>query len=129
LRPFHQSGLGTRDEVYFVAQYSIEKMAYAVAEGARRAGATADVKRVPQNVPAHNAKAFSFHFKLDQPASISHGKRACELRRDSRRRADALFAGAGRHLQAQSEKGGTLVSARQNDRESDLKGTVGRANS
>jgi len=41
-------------------------MAYAVAEGARRPGATADAKRVPENVPADIAKAF--HFKLNQPS-------------------------------------------------------------
>jgi NAD(P)H dehydrogenase (quinone) len=47
----------------------IEKMAYAVAEGAREAGATVDVKRVAENVPEEMAKAS--HFKLDQPASIA----------------------------------------------------------
>src|SRR5271166_2722108 len=55
--------------LYYSSFGHIEQMAYAVAEGARRAGATADVKRVPENVPAEIAKAF--HFKLDQPAPIA----------------------------------------------------------
>jgi NAD(P)H dehydrogenase (quinone) len=44
-------------------------MAYAVAEGARGAGARVDVKRVPENVPEEIAKAS--YFKLDQPAPIA----------------------------------------------------------
>ncbi len=44
-------------------------MAHAVAEGARSAGATADVKRVPETVPEEIAKAS--YFKLDQPAPIA----------------------------------------------------------
>jgi NAD(P)H dehydrogenase (quinone) len=44
-------------------------MAYAVAEGARSAGATVDVKRVPETAPAEVAKAA--HFKLDQKAPIA----------------------------------------------------------
>ena len=55
--------------LYYSSFGHIEQMAYAVAEGARRAGATADVKRVPENVPAEVAKAS--HFKLDQPAPIA----------------------------------------------------------
>ena len=47
----------------------IKTMAYALAEGARGAGATLDVKRVPENVPEAVAKAA--HFKLDQPAPIA----------------------------------------------------------
>ena len=38
--------------LYYSSFGHIEQMAYAVAEGARRAGATTDVKRVPENVPA-----------------------------------------------------------------------------
>ena len=55
--------------LYYSSYGHIEKMAYAVAEGAREAGATVDVKRVPENIPEAIAKAS--HFKLDQPAPIA----------------------------------------------------------
>jgi NAD(P)H dehydrogenase (quinone) len=55
--------------LYYSSFGHIEQMAYAIAEGARQAGATVDVKRVPENVPAEIAEAF--HFKLDQPAPIA----------------------------------------------------------
>jgi NAD(P)H dehydrogenase (quinone) len=55
--------------LYYSSYGHIEKMAYAVAEGARKAGATVDVKRVPETVPEAVAKAS--HFKLDQPAPIA----------------------------------------------------------
>ena len=55
--------------LYYSSYGHIEKMAYAVAEGAREAGATVDVKRVPENVPEAIAKAS--YFKLDQPAPIA----------------------------------------------------------
>jgi NAD(P)H dehydrogenase (quinone) len=44
-------------------------MAQAVAEGARQAGASVDIKRVPELVPEQIAKAA--HFKLDQAAPIA----------------------------------------------------------
>ena len=47
----------------------IETMAKAVAEGAREAGATVDVKRVPETVPAELAKASGY--KLDQEAPVA----------------------------------------------------------
>jgi NAD(P)H dehydrogenase (quinone) len=47
----------------------VETMANAVAEGARGAGATVDIKRVPETVPQEAARAA--HFKLDQPAPIA----------------------------------------------------------
>ena len=47
----------------------IETMAKAVAEGAREAGATVDIKRVPETVPAELAKTFGY--KLDQEAPIA----------------------------------------------------------
>ena len=47
----------------------IETMAYAIAEGARAAGAEADVKRVPETVPDDIARAS--HYKLDQAAPIA----------------------------------------------------------
>ena len=55
--------------LYYSSYGHIEQMAYAVAEGARGAGATVDVKRVPENVPEEIAKAS--YFKLDQPAPIA----------------------------------------------------------
>ena len=55
--------------LYYSSYCHIEKMAYAVAEGAREAGAAVDVKRVPENAPEAIAKAS--HFKLDQPAPIA----------------------------------------------------------
>ena len=47
----------------------VETMAKAVAEGAREAGATVDIKRVPETVPEEVAKAA--HYKLDQEAPIA----------------------------------------------------------
>lgn len=47
----------------------IEAMAKAVAEGAREAGATVDIKRVPETVPAELAKASGY--KLDQEAPVA----------------------------------------------------------
>ncbi|KRB52048.1 NAD(P)H:quinone oxidoreductase [Phenylobacterium sp. Root700] len=47
----------------------IETMAKAVAEGAREAGATVDIKRVPETVPEELAKAS--HYKMDQDAPIA----------------------------------------------------------
>jgi len=55
--------------LYYSSYGHIEQMAYAQAEGARSAGATVDVKRVPENVPEEIARAS--HFKLDQPAPIA----------------------------------------------------------
>src|SRR5436305_922478 len=55
--------------LYYSAYGHIEKMANAVAEGAREAGASVDIKRVPELVPEAVAKAS--HFKLDQPAPVA----------------------------------------------------------
>ena len=55
--------------LYYSAYGHIEAMANAVADGAREAGATVDVKRVPELVPEAIAKAK--HFKLDQAAPLS----------------------------------------------------------
>jgi len=55
--------------LYYSAYGHIEQMAYAVAEGAKSAGAEVDVKRVPELVPADLAK--SSGFKLDQKAPIA----------------------------------------------------------
>src|ERR1700737_3844326 len=55
--------------LYYSAYGHIEAMANAVAEGAREAGATVDIKRVPELVPAEGAKASQY--KLDQPAPVA----------------------------------------------------------
>ena len=55
--------------LYYSSYGHIETMAQAVAEGARYAGATVDVKRVPETAPAEVAKAA--HFKLDQTAPVA----------------------------------------------------------
>ncbi|WP_112805187.1 NAD(P)H:quinone oxidoreductase type IV [Ensifer sp.] len=55
--------------LYYSAYGHIETMAYAVAEGAKSAGADVVVKRVPELVPEDVAKAS--HFKVDQAAPIA----------------------------------------------------------
>jgi NAD(P)H dehydrogenase (quinone) len=55
--------------LYYSTYGHIETMAYAVAEGAREAGAEAIVKRVPETVPTEIAR--TAQFKLDQPAPIA----------------------------------------------------------
>lgn len=55
--------------LYYSTYGHVEKMAEAVAEGARAGGATVDVKRVPETVPAEVAK--NGHFKLDQAAPVA----------------------------------------------------------
>jgi len=55
--------------LYYSAYGHIEKMAEAIAEGARNAGATVDIKRVPETVPEEIARAH--HFKLDQAAPVA----------------------------------------------------------
>ncbi|WP_297299886.1 NAD(P)H:quinone oxidoreductase [uncultured Methylovirgula sp.] len=55
--------------LYYSAYGHIEKMAEAIAAGAREAGAKVDIKRVPELVPPEVAEAS--HFKLDQPAPVA----------------------------------------------------------
>ncbi|WP_425996139.1 NAD(P)H:quinone oxidoreductase [Caulobacter sp. DWR1-3-2b1] len=55
--------------LYYSSYGHVEAMAQAVAEGAREAGATVDIKRVPETAPEAVAKAA--HFKLDQEAPIA----------------------------------------------------------
>ena len=55
--------------LYYSSYGHIETMAKAVAEGAREAGATVDIKRVPETAPEAVAKAA--HFKLDQDAPVA----------------------------------------------------------
>jgi len=55
--------------LYYSTYGHIETMANAVAEGARAAGATVDVKRVPETAPLDVAQ--KAHFKLDQAAPVA----------------------------------------------------------
>jgi NAD(P)H dehydrogenase (quinone) len=55
--------------LYYSSYGHIERMAQAVAEGAREAGAEVDIKRVPELVPEEIAR--KSHFKLDQAAPIA----------------------------------------------------------
>jgi NAD(P)H dehydrogenase (quinone) len=55
--------------LYYSAWGHMEAMAYAAEEGAKEAGATVTVKRVPELVPDDVAK--SMHYKLDQKAPIA----------------------------------------------------------
>ena len=55
--------------LYYSSYGHIEKMAEAVAQGARDAGAEVTVKRVPELVPEEVAR--KSHFKLDQAAPIA----------------------------------------------------------
>lgn len=54
--------------LYYSTYGHIEKMAQAVAEGAKSAGAQVDIKRVAETVPESIAK--ENHFKLEQAAPI-----------------------------------------------------------
>src|SRR5260370_9733638 len=54
--------------LYYSAYGHIETMANAVAEGAREAGATVDIKRVPELVPPDVAKAS--YYKVDQAPPV-----------------------------------------------------------
>jgi NAD(P)H dehydrogenase (quinone) len=71
--------------LYYSAYGHIETMAYAVAEGAKSAGADVTVKRVPELVPADVAKAS--YFKVDQAAEIATPDELANY--------DAIIFGAG----------------------------------
>ena len=55
--------------LYYSTYGHIEKMAEAVAAGAREGGATVDIRRVPETAPEEVARAA--HFKLDQAAPVA----------------------------------------------------------
>ena len=55
--------------LYYSAYGHIETMAEAVAQGARDAGASVDIKRVPELVPESVAR--DAHYKLDQKAAVA----------------------------------------------------------
>ena len=71
--------------LYYSAYGHIEAMAYAVAEGAKSAGADVTVKRVPELVPDDVARAS--YYKMDQKAEIAT---VAELENY-----DAIVVGAG----------------------------------
>lgn len=71
--------------LYYSSYGHIETMAYAVAEGAREAGAEVVVKRVPELVPAEIAQ--KSHFKMDQKAEIASPGELDQY--------DAIIVGAG----------------------------------
>jgi NAD(P)H dehydrogenase (quinone) len=71
--------------LYYSAYGHIETMAYAVAEGAKSAGADVTVKRVPELVPDDVAKAS--HYKMDQKAEIATPGELDQY--------DAIIVGAG----------------------------------
>jgi len=71
--------------LYYSAYGHIETMAYALAEGAREAGAQVDVKRVPETVP--EAVARGAHFKLAQPAPVATVQELADY--------DAIVVGSG----------------------------------
>ncbi len=71
--------------LYYSSYGHIETMAYAMAEGAKSAGADVTVKRVPELVPENVAK--ESHFKLDQKAPIASVQELEEY--------DAIIVGAG----------------------------------
>jgi NAD(P)H dehydrogenase (quinone) len=71
--------------LYYSAYGHIEAMAEAVAEGARQAGATVDIKRVPELVPEEVARKSGF--KLDQKAPIAQPNELADY--------DAIIFGAG----------------------------------
>jgi NAD(P)H dehydrogenase (quinone) len=55
--------------LYYSSYGHIETLATAIAEGAREAGATVDIKRVPDLVPEEIAR--KAHFKVDQAAPVA----------------------------------------------------------
>ncbi|MEZ2419297.1 NAD(P)H:quinone oxidoreductase [Luteibacter sp. RCC_6_2] len=71
--------------LYYSAYGHIETMANAVAEGAREAGASVDIKRVPELVPEDVAKKSGL--KLDQAAPVA--------RVDELENYDAIIIGTG----------------------------------
>jgi NAD(P)H dehydrogenase (quinone) len=71
--------------LYYSSYGHVETLANAVAEGARSAGATVDVKRVPETVPEEIAR--NAHFKLDQAAPVAKVEELAEY--------DAIIIGTG----------------------------------
>lgn len=70
--------------LYYSSYGHIEKMAEAVAEGARAAGAQVDIRRVPETAPEAVVKAA--HFKTDAPYPVISGP-------DALKEYDAIIVG------------------------------------
>jgi NAD(P)H dehydrogenase (quinone) len=71
--------------LYYSTYGHIETMAEAIAEGARQAGATVDIKRVPETVPEEIAR--TSNFKLDQRAPVAQVAELADY--------DAIIIGTG----------------------------------
>ena len=71
--------------LYYSSYGHVEKLAYKIAAGAREAGASADVKRVPELLSPEAAKAANY--KLDQTAPVA--------RIDDLAEYDAIVVGTG----------------------------------
>jgi NAD(P)H dehydrogenase (quinone) len=71
--------------LYYSSYGHIEKMAEAVAEGARKAGAQVDIRRVPELVPDEIAR--KAQFKLDQAAPVARIEELANY--------DAIIVGTG----------------------------------
>jgi NAD(P)H dehydrogenase (quinone) len=71
--------------LYYSSYGHVETMANAIAEGARSAGATVDVKRVPETVSEEIAK--KAYFKLDQAAPVAKIEELADY--------DAIVVGTG----------------------------------
>src|ERR1700690_3607159 len=85
--------------LYYSAYGHIETMANAVAEGAREAGATVDIKRVPELVPLEVAKAS--YYKVDQAAPIAKIEDLANY--------DALIVGTGTRFGRMASKMGNFL--------------------
>ena len=88
--------------LYYSTYGHIETMAQAVAEGARSARATVDVKRVPETVPEEAAKAA--YFKLAQAAPIATIDELAEY--------DAILVGTGNAVRPNFLADGDLSRSR-----------------
>ena len=71
--------------LYYSSYGHIERMAEAIAEGARAGGAEVDIRRVPELVPDEVARAA--HYKLDQAAPIARVDELADY--------DAIVVGTG----------------------------------
>ena len=85
--------------LYHSAYGHIERMAEAMAEGAREAGADVAIRRVPETVPEEIARAS--HFKLDQPAQVATVAELPEY--------DAIIVGGGTRYGRMSSQLGSFL--------------------
>ncbi|MEV4935516.1 NAD(P)H:quinone oxidoreductase [Sphingobium sp. LSP13-1-1.1] len=85
--------------LYYSSYGHIETMAHAIAEGARSAGATVDVKRVPETVPEDIARGA--HFKLEQDAPVATVAELADY--------DAIIVGTGTRFGRMSSQLATFL--------------------